>query len=133
MISERFEGMCLWWRTHESSKDEYDANDDESLNGCESVRLGDLVGDAVEDVDEAEEDGDEDGHPTGDTLGGHEEADPGHNDEHTSWEVVGDLAPQSQLKSSHRIVPWEKSFLSLFDRLDAFKLFCTSHFQKIDG
>ena len=113
-----FEGIRLWQRTHESTKDKYNADDDESLNGRESVSLGDLVGDAVEDVDEAEEDGDEDRHPAGDTLGRHEEADPGHDDEHAGGEVVGDdveghLASQCQLKSSYRIISWiKKSFVS---------------------
>ena len=97
--------------THESTKDKYDADDDESLNSCESVSLGDLVGDAVEDVDEAEEDSDEDGHPAGNTLRGHQEADPWHDDKHAGGKVVGDdveghLPPQCQLKSSHRIVSY---------------------------
>ena len=92
--------------THESSEHEDDADDDESLDCCQPVSFGDLAGDAVEDVDEAEEDGDEDSHAAGDALGRHEEADPGHADEHHGGEVVGDdvvrhLAPQRHLEPSH--------------------------------
>ena len=76
--------------TNKSSKYEYDAHDDERLNGRQSISPGDIAGDAVEYVDEDEEDCDEDRHPARDTLGGNEEADPADNDEHSSWEVVSD-------------------------------------------
>ena len=76
--------------THQCSKYKNNADDDEGLNGCETISFGNLVGDAVEDVDEAEEDGDEDGHSARNTLGGDEETDPGDDDEHPSWEVIGD-------------------------------------------
>ena len=85
--SENFESYFL---THESTKDKDDTDDDESLNSSESICLGNLVGDAVEDVDKTEEHSDEDGHPAWHTLWGHEEADPGDDDEHAGGEVVGD-------------------------------------------
>ena len=76
--------------THESSEHEDDADYDESLDCCQPVSFGDLAGDAVEDVDETEEDSDEDGHSAGDTLRRDEKTDPGDDDEHAGWEVVGD-------------------------------------------
>ena len=76
--------------THQCSEYKNNADDDEGLNGCETISFGNLVGDAVEDVDEAEEDSDEDGHPARDTLGWDEEADPGDDDEHPGWEVISD-------------------------------------------
>ena len=104
------------WLTHQCSKYKNNADNDEGLNGCETISFRNLVGDAVEDVDQAEEDGDEDGHSARDTLRGNEEADPANNDKHSSREVVGDdvvrhLAPQRHLETRHRIVAWKCGYI----------------------
>ena len=98
---------CL---TYQGSEHKNNADDHEGLYGSEPVRPGDVAGDAVEDIDEDEEDCDEDGHPPGDALRGHEEADPGHDDEHPGGEVVGDdveghLACELQFEPRHGVIP----------------------------
>ena len=97
---------CL---TYQGSEHKNNADDHEGLDGSEPVRPGDVAGDAVEDIDEDEEDCDEDGHPPGDALRGHEEADPGHDDEHPGGEVVGNdvvshLSPKLHLKTRDRVI-----------------------------
>ena len=95
--------------TYQGSEHKYYADDHKGLDGSESVRPGDVAGDAVKDVDEDEEDCDEDGHPPGDTLRGHEEADPGHDDEHPGGEIIGDdvvrhLPSQRYLETRNRVI-----------------------------
>ena len=70
----------------------------------------DWPGDGVEDVDQDQEDGDEEGHPARNDFRGDEEADPGDDDEHSGWKVVGDdvvrdLALERQFESRDRVVP----------------------------
>ena len=69
--------------THESSKNKDDTNDDESLNGSESICLWNLVGDTIEDVDKTEEDSDKDGHPSRNTLWRNKKADPRNYHKHS--------------------------------------------------
>lgn len=98
---------CL---TYQGSEHENNADDHEGLNGRESIRPGDVAGDAVENIDKDKEDCDQDSHPPGDTLRGHEEADPGHDDEHPGGEVVGDdverhLTCELQFEPRHGVIP----------------------------
>lgn len=97
------------WLTYQGSENKNDADDHEGLNGSEPIRPGDVAGDAVENIDKDKEDCDQDSHPPGDTLRGHKEADPGHDDEHPGWEVVGDdvvshLPPKLHLKPRDRVI-----------------------------
>ena len=101
------------WHTYESTKHKDNTDNDERFNCSESICFRDVAGDAVEDVDKHEEDCDEDCHSARDTLGGHEEADPGDDDEHAGGEVVcddvvGHLPSQRELESCDWVVPWKE-------------------------
>lgn len=73
---------------HQCSKDEKHASNHPGGDGRHPLGIGRDVGDGVEDVDQHQEERDKESHAPGDNLWRDEEADPGHDDKESTWQVV---------------------------------------------